>query len=71
VAIDAVGVAILRSYGSTSHIMNGKIFGLGQIRRACELEIGVKSADEIKVTAVNQESEESANQISEILGSEG
>ncbi len=71
VAIDAVGVAILRSYRSTSHIMNGKIFGLDQIRRACELEIGAKSATEVHITPVNKESEEAASQITGVLDGEG
>jgi uncharacterized protein (DUF362 family) len=71
VAIDAVGVAILRSYESTSRITNDKIFGLDQIRRASELEIGVKSAAEVNVTPVNKESEEAANQITGVLDREG
>jgi len=41
VAIDAVGMAIIRSYGSTKNVMKGRIFELDQIRRAAELGIGV------------------------------
>ncbi len=67
VAIDAVGVAILRSFGSTNHIMNGPIFELDQIRRASELEIGVKSASEIKLTPLDEESHEPSEKIAEIL----
>jgi uncharacterized protein (DUF362 family) len=71
VAIDAVGVAILRSYGSTNNVMKGKIFELEQLHRAAELEIGVKSASQIRLTPVNDECIETANQISGILEREG
>ena len=56
VAIDAVGVAILRIYGATQHIAKGSIFELDQLRRAVELGIGVKSASEIRLTPLNDES---------------
>jgi uncharacterized protein (DUF362 family) len=71
VAIDAVGVAILRSYGATSHIMKGRIFELEQLKRAAELGIGVKSDSEIKLTPINDESQEDACKISEFLKSQG
>lgn len=56
VAIDAVGVSILRIYGATKHIAKGSIFELDQIRRAAELDIGIKSASEIRLTPLNDES---------------
>jgi uncharacterized protein (DUF362 family) len=71
VAIDAVGVAILRSFGSTNHIMNGHIFELEQLRRAAELGVGAKSSSEIRVTPLNEETVEVANQITDILEREG
>jgi uncharacterized protein (DUF362 family) len=71
VAIDAVGIAILRGYGATSHIMKGRIFELEQIKRAAELNLGVKSASEIQLTPLNDESREDANKISQILESQG
>ena len=37
VAVDAVGVALLRTYGSTPEVMKGRIFELEQIRRAADL----------------------------------
>ncbi len=67
VAIDAVGVAILRSYGSTSHIMNGGIFELDQLRRASELGVGVESASQIRLVPVNEESRQVANKLADIL----
>ena len=43
VAIDAVGVAILKSLGSNENIMGRKIFEQEQIARAVELGLGVSS----------------------------
>jgi uncharacterized protein (DUF362 family) len=55
-AIDAVGVAILRIFGANGHIGEGGIFGLDQLRRAAELNVGVKSASEIRLTPLDDES---------------
>jgi len=71
VAIDAVGVAILRIYGATGHVGKGNIFGLDQIRRAAELGIGVKSASEIHLTALNDETRDVAGKIERVLKTEG
>jgi uncharacterized protein (DUF362 family) len=71
VAIDAVGVAILRSYGSTKNVMDGKIFELDQLRRAAELDLGVKSASEIRLIPCNDESSDVASKLTRILEKEG
>ena len=71
VAIDAVGVAILRRYGSTKEVMNGSIFELDQIRRAAELGVGVKSAPHIRLIPLNDESLDDAKEIESILQSQG
>jgi uncharacterized protein (DUF362 family) len=71
VAIDAVGVAILRSYGSTNHVMNCRIFELDQIKRAAELDIGAQSPDQIKLIPLDDASSEPANRITDILKREG
>jgi uncharacterized protein (DUF362 family) len=71
VAIDAVGVAILRIYGATEHIGKGNIFLLDQIRRAAELSIGVKSASEIRLAPLNDESRGLAEKIDRVLRTEG
>jgi len=42
VAIDAVGVAILRLLGTTSQVSQGRIFEQDQIARAAELGVGIK-----------------------------
>jgi uncharacterized protein (DUF362 family) len=67
VAIDAVGVAILRYYGTTDNVSEGPIFAQEQIRRAAELGIGVKSADEINLVPVDQESTEISEELTSIL----
>jgi uncharacterized protein (DUF362 family) len=71
VAIDAVGLAILRSYGATGSIMKGRIFEQDQLRRAAELKIGVKSASEINLTPLDQETKEDADKLTDILKKEG
>ena len=71
VAIDAVGVAILRNYGVKTGISKGPIFELDQIRRAAELEIGVKSAQEIELVPLNDESHSDAESIMKILETQG
>ncbi|WP_245837452.1 MULTISPECIES: DUF362 domain-containing protein [Methanobacterium] len=67
VAMDAVGVAILRSYGVKTGISKGPIFELDQIQRAAELGIGVKSAQEIELVPLNDESYGDAESIMKIL----
>jgi len=56
VAIDAVGVAVLKTLGSNSAIMKRKIFDQRQIARASALGIGVSSVSEIDIIAPDQES---------------
>ena len=67
VAMDAVGVAILRNYGVKTGISKGPIFELDQIQRAAELGIGVKSAQEIELVPLNDESHGDAESIMKIL----
>jgi uncharacterized protein (DUF362 family) len=67
VAIDAVGVAVLRSFGTTREVSRGLIFEQDQIARAVELNLGVDSPDGIRLLTDNPESEEYATRIREIL----
>jgi uncharacterized protein (DUF362 family) len=67
VAIDAVGVAVLRQLGTTPEVSHGKIFDQDQIKRAAELGLGVKSAREIELVTGDKESEEYAVDIRKIL----
>ncbi len=67
VAIDAVGVAILKSLGSNDQIMNTKIFDQEQIARAVELGLGAASPSEIELIPADEKSREYCDRISEIL----
>ena len=67
VAIDTVGVAILKSLGSNPQIMNHRIFDQEQIARAAEIGIGVSSSDSIDLISANDESNEYQNRIAAIL----
>ena len=63
IAIDAIGVALLRMLGTTQNVSNGPIFELEQIARAVELGIGVSSFDEIEFLTDSPESEKLVEQI--------
>jgi uncharacterized protein (DUF362 family) len=67
VAIDAAGVALLRSSGTVPDVADGKIFGLEQIARAAELGVGVASADAIRLVALDDAAGETAQKIQEQL----
>jgi uncharacterized protein (DUF362 family) len=63
IAIDAVGVALLRILGTTPEVSQGAIFEQGQIARAVELGIGISSFDEIEFLTDSPESERLVEQI--------
>jgi len=67
VAIDAVGVAVLRHFGTTPEISQGTIFEQDQIARAVELGLGIGSPDQIELVTDDAESAVYAQQIREIL----
>lgn len=67
VAIDAVGVAILRLLGTTREVSQGPIFGLEQIARAADLGLGVRSPDQISLVADDPESEAFAGKVTDVL----
>ena len=67
VAIDAVGVAVLRHLGTTRKVSQGPIFQLAQIARAVELGLGVKNPEQIELVSGDAKSEEYAAQIRAIL----
>jgi uncharacterized protein (DUF362 family) len=56
VAIDAVGVATLRTFGTTPAVSRGPIFKLEQIARAVELGLGVTDPDEIALVTADRQS---------------
>lgn len=65
VALDAVGVAILRIYGTTREVRDGGIFQQEQIRRAVELGLGASSGDDIELVPINDDCEEICMSINE------
>jgi uncharacterized protein (DUF362 family) len=67
VAIDAVGVALLRYFGTTPEVSRGHIFEQEQIARAVELDLGVDGPHKIQLVTGDAESEAYAAQIQEIL----
>ena len=71
VAIDAVGVAILRLLGTTSQVSQGRIFEQDQIARAAELGLGIKSTDQIQLVTEDPEGEAFARQVRDILSKDG
>jgi uncharacterized protein (DUF362 family) len=67
IAVDAVGVAMLKHLGANQAIMGRKIFGQEQITRAVELKLGVESADAIELVTADGESQVTANALRAIL----
>lgn len=67
VAVDAVGVAMLKLLGSNPAIMDRPIFGQEQIARAVQLGIGVSSPSSIDLIAANHESTVLRDQLAEVL----
>ena len=67
VAIDAVGVALLRHYGTTPEVSRGRIFEQEQIARAVELGLGVSGPDDIELVTEDSESRDYAQRIRETL----
>jgi len=67
VAVDAVGVAILRYFGTTPAVSRGTIFQQEQIARAVELGLGVDDPQKIELITDDPDSAAYATQIQEIL----
>jgi uncharacterized protein (DUF362 family) len=69
VAIDAVGVALLRYHGCRTEVANGKIFQQDQIKRAVELGLGVDNPEKIEFLTPDTESAAYAEEIKQVLKS--
>jgi uncharacterized protein (DUF362 family) len=67
VAMDAVGLAVLKELGSNEAIMGRKIFAQEQIARAVELGLGVRGPEEIEIRTDDAESNAYAAKIGGIL----
>jgi uncharacterized protein (DUF362 family) len=58
VAVDAVGVALLRHFGTTPEVSHGSIFEQEQIARAAEMKIGIGDPKRIELVTSDRESAE-------------
>jgi uncharacterized protein (DUF362 family) len=67
IAIDAVGVAILRFFGTTPEVSRGRIFEQEQISRASQLGVGIQATQDIQLVSIGDESRDFARQIDEVL----
>lgn len=67
VAIDALGVAILRYYGTTPEVAGGAVFDLEQIARAVELDLGARGPEEIEVVTGDPGSAVYAEEILQLI----
>jgi uncharacterized protein (DUF362 family) len=67
VAIDAVGVAILRHFGTTAEVSRGSVFEQEQIARALALGLGAESAEQIELVTDDAESAAYADEIRQVL----
>ena len=65
IAIDAIGVAILRMYGTTPEISEGTIFEQEQIARAVELGLGISSPNKIEILTNSKEADKVTERIYE------
>ena len=67
VAIDAVGVAILRHFGTTPEVEKGRVFEQEQIAQAVKLGIGVSGPEQIEFLTDDGPIEEYAAKIRRLL----
>jgi uncharacterized protein (DUF362 family) len=63
IALDAVGVAILRLFGTTPEVSQGRIFEQAQIARAVELELGARRPEDVRIITGDDASEAFAAQL--------
>jgi uncharacterized protein (DUF362 family) len=68
VAVDAVGLAVLKELGSNDAIMGRRIFEQEQMARAVELGLGVSGPGEIELLTGDAESRAYARRLEGILG---
>ncbi|MFC1839747.1 DUF362 domain-containing protein [Thermodesulfobacteriota bacterium] len=67
VAIDAVGLAVLKEVGANSTIMDRKIFEQDQMKQAVAINLGVSGPDQISIVAGDAESKAYADKLTDIL----
>jgi len=67
IAIDAVGLSILKELGSNRDIMDRKIFDQEQIARAVELGLGVSRPEQIEIVSDDKAGGDYASRLIDIL----
>jgi uncharacterized protein (DUF362 family) len=67
IAIDAVGVAMLRYFGTTSSVEKGRVFEQAQIARAVEMGLGVEGPEKIEILTADPDSAAYAEEIKAVL----
>jgi uncharacterized protein (DUF362 family) len=67
VALDAVGIALLRYFGCKTEASKGKVFEQEQIARAVDLGLGVDSPEKIEFLTGDTDSAVLGEKIKEIL----
>jgi uncharacterized protein (DUF362 family) len=67
VAVDAVGVAILRMHGGNATISRGGVFDQEQIARAVQLGLGAKGPEQIDLVTDDPESRKIAERVRQTL----
>jgi uncharacterized protein (DUF362 family) len=67
VAVDAVGVALLRHFGTTPEVSRGAIFDQEQIARAVQLGLGITGPDGIELVTGDADSAAYARTIRAVL----
>ncbi len=67
VAVDAVGLAVLKQVGSNDAIMSTKIFEQEQLQRAVELGLGIGGAEQIEIVTSDPASRAYGSLLREIL----
>ncbi len=67
IAVDAVGLAMLKELGSNQAIMGRKIFEQEQIQRAVELGLGISGPEQVELVAPDQAGKELAERLRQRL----
>lgn len=67
VAVDAVGLAVLKSLGANEAIMSRGVFEQEQIARAVELKLGVSRPEDIEIVTADADSRAFADRLRPVL----
>ncbi|MDA0265814.1 MAG: DUF362 domain-containing protein [Cyanobacteria bacterium] len=67
IAIDAVGIAILRMLGTTPEVATGSIWSQAQIRRAADLGLGAIGAEQVELITADRAGAQMAEQVRRFL----